>query len=64
MACGHWLEELAGPWSHYQVGEGKYSRLDPCHLLSLHRSKAVSLLGGHELAGAGHQTHKSALMKT
>lgn len=46
------------PWER-----GKYSGWDPCHLLCLHRSKAVSSLAGHELAGAGHQTHKSALMK-
>ena len=62
MVCGHWLRNL--PMVPLPSGRaGKYSGLDPCHLLSLHRSKAVSLWR-HELAGAGHQAHKSVLMKT
>lgn len=56
MVCGHWLEEPAhGPITKWE--RQKYSRLDPCYLLSLHRSKAVSLWG-HELGGAGHRAHK------
>lgn len=42
MVCRHWLEEPAqGPITKWE--RGKYSRLDPCHLLTLHRSKTVSV---------------------
>lgn len=44
MVCRHWLEEPAqGPITKWE--RGKYSRLDPCHLLTLHRSKTVSVWG-------------------